>query len=708
VNLKESTSSNKYYLLGIFVVFVLAYLPLNSFLFALKNDMFTGYLAPKFIMGEAIHSNQLPLWNPYISFGLPFYGDMSASYWSPLTWLIASTTGYNPYTLTIEVLIYIMLSGAGMYYLSGLFSKNRYIRFIAAISYMCNGYIIGHLQHLNWLSGAAFLPWCLWTLEKLHRERNLKSLVLSALFFYLLISSSHPGISIGAIYFFAAYAITKLISDFKQNGKAGLLKTTKLYLLFIGLLLLLSLGLIAGYSDIIPYFDRNKAVDVSLTLNQNTDFKNWISSILPFATTSGDDFFKNDPAFRNLYMGLLVILLFFASLFNSKSKQQVFFLLSGSFFLLLSLGGIFKLYAAKLLPLLGHTRVNAEFRIFTLLCFIIAVVIFFDRLNTETENYLKKLKPYLIGLISVLSGLLVFSTINLLSGKDSVVQHLVNIRGNLLTRDTAKLILDKLSIYDTIVIQCVIQILILLFLIKAFEKNNLRRVCIIAAIDIVLATLLNLPFTGVGKVPVSTIAAIQKKSPPGIPVPPLRPVKNNDTIHTNEVKLIGEWSLYSKQPGAAKPALYPIKLINNYEYYRKAAIDTTLRITDMPFLYITNSITAIKPEKARDLEMKNIISYKTGELHLKITCDTSNFVVMLQNFYPHWYYKTKGRTFPVQKAGINFISVPLEKGENDVIIFFNPIKIKIALVISAFLFLLFICILLSPRINGFIFKGLQQ
>lgn len=706
--MKESTSSNKFYLLGIFVVFVLAYLPLNSFLFALKNDMFTGYLAPKFIMGEAIHSHQLPLWNPYISFGLPFYGDMSSSYWSPLTWLIASTTGYNPYSLTIEVLIYIMLSGAGMYYLSGLFSKNKYIRFIAAISYMCNGYMIGHLQHLNWLSGAAFLPWCLWALEKLQRERNLKSLALSTLFFYLLISSAHPGISIAAIYFFAAYAIGKLISDYKQNGKAGFLKTTKLYFLFIASLLLLSLGMIAGYSDIMPYFDRNQAVDVSLTLNQNTDFKNWISFILPFATTSGDDFFKNDPAFRNLYMGLPVFILFFYSLFKLKSKQQLFFLVSGSFFLLLSSGGVFKQFAVKILPLMGHVRVNAEFRIFTLLCFIVAVVIFFDRLTTETEKKLKKIKPYLIGLIIALSGLLAFGAINLLSGKESVVQHLVNIKGNLLTRDTAKLIIDKLSIYDTILIQCILQILILFLLIKAFKKNSLRRVCIITAIDIVLATLLNLPFTGVGKVPVSAIAAIQKKSPTGIPVPPLRPVKNNDTIPDNEVKLIGEWNLYNKQPGSAKPALYPIKLINNYDYYRKAAIDTTLRITDMPFVYITNSISVIKPEKARDLEVKNIVSYKTGELHLKITSDTSSFVVMLQNFYPHWYYKTKGQTFPVQQAGINFIGVPIEKGENDIVIFFNPIRIKTALAVSAFLLLLFICILLLPRLNSFTFKGLQQ
>lgn len=659
-------------------------------------------------MSEAIHSNQLPLWNPYISFGLPFYGDMSSSYWSPLTWLIASTTGYNPYTLTIEVLLYLLLSGVGIYYLSGWFSKNTYVRLIAAISYMCNGYIVGHLQHLNWLSGAAFLPWCLWALEKLHRERNLKSLILSSLFFYLLISSSHPGIIIGAIYFFAAYVILKLYSDFKLTGKAGLFKNAKLYSLFIGCLLLLSVGLIAGYSDIIPYFDRKQTVDLSLSLNQNTGLKSWISSILPFATTSGDDFFKNDPAFRNIYFGLILFLLFFVSLFTAKSKQQIFFLVTGSLFLLISLGGLLKLFTAKFIPLLGYVRVNAEFRIFTVLCFIIATIIFFDRLTETKESYLKKLKPYFFAIVGILSGLLLFSVINLLSGGESVIHYMNKVNGSLFSRDTVKQLLDKISIYDTLFVQCIIQILLLLLLIRAFKYNQLKKIFIIASLDIILATLLNLPFTGVGKVPVSTISSIQKKSPVGIPVPTLQAVRDNDTIPYDEVKLIGDWSFYSKQPGAAKPALYPVKLINNYTYYYEAAKDTTLRITDMPFVYITNSIAEKKPKKTRDVDQENIVSYKTGELHLKVTTDTASYIVMLQNFYPHWCYKKNGKVFSVQQAGINFIGVPLEKGENDLTIFFNPVRIKAALFLSGITFIILISLLFWPRINRFTFKALLQ
>ena len=39
----------------------------------------------KFSASESIHSGHLPLWNPYINFGLPQYGDMSSGYWNPVT-----------------------------------------------------------------------------------------------------------------------------------------------------------------------------------------------------------------------------------------------------------------------------------------------------------------------------------------------------------------------------------------------------------------------------------------------------------------------------------------------------------------------------------------------------------------------------------------------------------------------------------------------
>ena len=128
------------------LILFLAYLPIASFQFFIKNDAFSGYFPPKFFMSESLHAAQLPLWNPYINFGFPQYGDMSSGYWSPITWLMASTIGYNAYSFTLELLFYILLGGLGMYRLLDHWKINPSVKLIAGLAFMCSGYNIGHLQ----------------------------------------------------------------------------------------------------------------------------------------------------------------------------------------------------------------------------------------------------------------------------------------------------------------------------------------------------------------------------------------------------------------------------------------------------------------------------------------------------------------------------------------------------------------------------------
>ena len=105
-------------LLGLFLY--IAYLPLSSFLFALKNDALTENFPNKYFFSAALRSGHLPLWNPYINFGLPLYADPGFAFWHPLTWIFG-LIGYNVHTLAIELLVYIWLGGIFMYQLGRYF-----------------------------------------------------------------------------------------------------------------------------------------------------------------------------------------------------------------------------------------------------------------------------------------------------------------------------------------------------------------------------------------------------------------------------------------------------------------------------------------------------------------------------------------------------------------------------------------------------------
>jgi hypothetical protein len=124
------------------VILLIAYLPVSTLHFALKNDAFSDNFPNKFFLSESLHSGFLPLWNPYLNFGFPVYADPGFAFFNPITWFFAGIIGYNAYSLTVEVLVYIYLAGVSMYRLG------RHLRFTIttaiAISamYMCSGFFV--------------------------------------------------------------------------------------------------------------------------------------------------------------------------------------------------------------------------------------------------------------------------------------------------------------------------------------------------------------------------------------------------------------------------------------------------------------------------------------------------------------------------------------------------------------------------------------
>ncbi|HTS43130.1 MAG TPA: hypothetical protein VMH01_01960, partial [Puia sp.] len=206
-----------YLLLAFFLI--IAYLPLSSFLFSLKNDALTDNFPNKYFFSAALQSGHLPLWNPYINFGLPLYADPGFAFWHPLTWLFGFI-GYNVYLLTIEVLLYIWLAGVFMYELGKYLKHHLSVCFLMAIMYMCCGFFIGNLQHINFLTCAAFLPVAVKTFLQLQEKFTYRRLLYCALALYFLTVGGHPAIPFAAVYYLIAVFLGLIFfkDDKKQRG----------------------------------------------------------------------------------------------------------------------------------------------------------------------------------------------------------------------------------------------------------------------------------------------------------------------------------------------------------------------------------------------------------------------------------------------------------------------------------------------------------
>ncbi len=638
-------------------------------------------------MSESIHAGYLPLWNPYINFGIPQYADMSSGYWSPVTWLIASTVGYNAYTLTLEVLLYILVGGIGMYKLCGYWISNKQVRICAGIAFMCSGFNVGHLQHFNWISGAAFLPWCLLAYLGLLKSFSLRSAVACVLAFYLLLSSAHPGISISAFYFFAAVGCLHLLrSSAQQTFSVALKKTAMAHVFFFVLLLLLSAGLITAYMDILPHFVRGEKLHLEDALGNPTTAQSWISTLIPFATVKNDLFFNTDPSMRNGYFSLTLLLFFFLGCTQAKTNWQKFFLVTGILFALLASGGIFKTVAYSVIPFIGYVRLNGEFRIISLVCFIImgAITMFnFIRKDQRFEGRIKVIYYFLeILLIAGIS----FGLYNTFMEKDGFIFQFSKINVQPGVSLKLKALIDSFSFYDTLWLQGIIQLFFLWGIKWCLQQQNWMLLTRITVINMCLACLMNIPFTGVGRSSVKDVQVVLKKSPQGIPVPPLHPIYENDSITTEEKGLVGDWSFYNKQIGVLKAAPYPIVLKNMNEYFEKNEWGTALNFLNHPFLFV---------ESGSDNKVK-IDLYSPNKIMATIQCETSSEIILQQNYYPHWYYQNGMDKKPVNRAGISFMSAPVKQGINKVIFSFEPRLVKGMMLFSAICLLLAVIIIVKP------------
>ena len=690
---ENSYKINLKMILAFFIIMVVGLFPVATFLFALKNDAFTGYFPPKFFMSESIHSGSIPLWNPYINFGIPQYGDMSSGFWSPITWFFSSTIGYNAYTFTIELLMYIFIGGIGMFKLLSYWGIYDKIKFIAGISFMLCGFNIGHLQHFNWISGVSFLPWCLWSYLILLKKYSLKNAILTALIFYLFVSSAHPGISIVSVYFFF---IVFLFSFFQNKTETSFLYKikyfSKVHFLFILFFLLLSAGMIAGYLDIIPHFSRGDKLYLENSLGNTTSLKCWISTIIPFSTVKNDAFFNTDISMRNCYFGLTLLIFLLYFIFSTKTKWQVLFFLFGMFTALLSLGKWFKTIGYYLMPGISYVRLNGEFRIFSIFCFIIIAALEVNKYFETNRKFDFKLKYIFIILNLVLVSAVLYGLYGALHYKSGILFSFNIFKNTSGFVNKLKLGIDIISFNDTFWIQGVLQLLLLFIIHKSLLKKDIALLKKVIIVELVLASLMNIPFTGVGKLSVANIQKILSESKKGIPIPALTTIEQHNTQGLVYKEIVGDWSMYSKQIGCNKAVPYPIVLKNTTFYFDSLKKNSNISVTNKPFIFLANYLTdSVNTFASNNLVIKD---FEPNKIEFFTNSNANSNIFYLQNYYPHWYFNNGLNYNPMKKAGINFMSAPIKKGNWLISFSFEPTVIKCMMVLSLTVFIILLFLLL--------------
>jgi hypothetical protein len=675
--------------IGFFLLFLLvAFLPLSTFISFIKQSGAGTYLPSRFFISECLHANSFPWWNPYINFGMPQFADWNSGFWSPITWIIGGLMHYNAFTYIAEHLFYILLSGIGMFQLCRNFKYGKTVSYISGFAYMSSGFMLSHLSELNWLGGAAFLPWCIWGYQQLINRYNLKNIMLSAVLFYLFFAAAGPGFAIGGIYFFLGYIIhcyyIKKAEKQDTFSRVSFLKKNVFMLFF---LLLFSIGMIVGLATSYPLIDFSQQAGNTTSIENAFPLQGLISALSPAATAKGDAFFMSDIKMRNIYIGMALMLFLIPALITGrKTPQQRFFLFAMSFFLVFSLGGYTTFLSGLLFPMKSVTQ-PGMLLLFVVFSGIMIAAESMQQFMKEKKKKSSELEKTFLFMQLFYVGCIIIGIIGVILSKHGLIKdlHLISSAGGLNAK--LKVAIDSINIFELLIVQGIIQSILINYITRYIYKQTYKRLILISATELAVAALLQIPFTGVGSITTTEADLSLQKTPAKIPTPLMTPISQ---IQANDAetgfKGIGDWNLYSKRVGVNYHTDFPYTL-----KLAAAAFKNNHSIcSNKPYVFNTQ-----QQYPTSNFEIRY---FKNNMIDLSLKTTTPDTLVYQQIALKNWKCVLNGeKVKPITYKGA-FLAVALKSnGKNDVKFVYQPGMVETAFKISMYAFL--VCLLYIVIVN---------
>ena len=349
--------------------------------YLLGNDFVTFYMGMKQFLYDEVHKfHSIPLWNPYIFGGIPFWAHFESTIFYPLDalfWFVSPERAYG-YT----VFVHLVLAGLFMYFLARSFRFGPVGCFVAASIFMFNGFIMGTLHdgQMFRIQAYTWIPLIIFFLNKaLISKSSLFFPTMAGMAWGLQIMSGSPQdalYTLMAALLFLGYHLRPHIREMVSNRKT---------LWFASVLFLIGLGVaaiqIVPASEFVTESVRSKIDTYSQATIGSYPLQGIITMALPnfFGNyITGQYWISGIPwtiPLFNLYVGVLpIILLFFISYEKTESAKLVIFLISlGILAFILSLGAHTPLYRL-IYYIPGFDKIRAPSKIIILWVFALSLL----------------------------------------------------------------------------------------------------------------------------------------------------------------------------------------------------------------------------------------------------------------------------------------------------------------------------------------------
>jgi hypothetical protein len=696
---------------------VLAYWPVSFFVYSLKNDALNYFLPVRYHVSEAISNGEWPFWSPYINLGYPLHGDMQSGAWNPIVQLFSLFGPYTLRTLHYETLLYVFLSGLGMFYLLKYFIIDKRICLLIAVSYMLCGYNSDSAQFLNWISSASFLPFVILFSLRSVNENLLQFPIYCGFFIYLFFVTAYPADFIILFYLLAILFIWHLFQDKREIKKKLPLLLKKTILIAI-VFIILSLPAILSYFQSLPLTERGSGATYEEAMSNPLHPGLLFSYITPLPVWKAPFAGITDPLERNSYFGLITFAFLIVGFFFKTTDRWMRFckwaFIITLVFSLGEIGGIRPL-SYYVLPLMNSFRHPANAKIFTIFFGCIIGAFSMHQISFSPG---RKYLTYTSGILFIITVLL---AVWCLSGNFTLFNETFFTANNG-GSNKLKTIIDHATFSDLLLLDIVIQIPFLAILyFFSIKKTGFKILLYSGLLNSIIHTCLFMPFTVVKKDKAVYIQSlINKEKQKNFPAPDLNAsILDNSKEDDKLFKEIGSSNLYNKKIGRIEYRITPSNLNNQNLFWNTNHSLRNLLLT-YPILYKADTILLLKDSakvySLRDSkavvlnEINSHVKYNKGNYKvtvksftpnkwdLNISGNTPGFYCLFQNFYPNWKLYVDGKETQIFQCNVSFMGFTLNEGTHNVSLRYEPIAIKAAFFISLIsLFSIFIIILKKPN-----------
>jgi uncharacterized membrane protein YfhO len=320
--------------------------------------------------------------------GFPVFGVGNQGFMYPINLILffclPAHIAYN-----LNYVIHFILAGIFTYFFAKEIGLSKTAALISSIIFIFSGFLIGHLEHMDILNSAIWMPLILIFIEKILRgdEKRYIYVILAGIFIGIQILAGHQQITFYSLLCIALYFFFGVLYEHRKR----ILK----FALIFGLLIIIGIGISAIQT--IPTYEllslSNRGGGINLKFANIGVFppENFITFILPYFFGDNENYWGRWSFIEScVYTGILPLILLLFGICLKKNRYIYFFLFLILLSAILMVGSYTPLYTMLWhLPIFNSVRAPARFAY--LMTFSIAIISGFGISNLIGFNYNKKI-----------------------------------------------------------------------------------------------------------------------------------------------------------------------------------------------------------------------------------------------------------------------------------------------------------------------------